>query len=390
MVAAANAANSLPGYGVDKKIPGQGDFSLTMLDWIKKQKERITSPRLDWVQIEVTSHCNAACIYCPHTVIKERRQNGHFPLTLFRDLLPSLGHTNMVFLQGWGEPLLHPDLFEMVRLCKNEQKIVGFTTNGLLLNKKNIHTIVDLQVDILGVSFAGTTSTTHNRIRKGTDFDTAVAALEYLQRIKTEKNITRPAVHLAYIMLASNVDELCRITDLAKRTGAEQVVASNLSLILKPELSQEALFNNPQRLNEYNRILAETKKKAAHSNILFAYRTPVLDETSQVCPENVCRACVINMAGEVGPCVFANPISSKSTGKLQDRQIVAIFKGRPIPLKTFSFGNINDNGLSRIWHSKKYRAFRKVYEPGTNPAAEEVPLEMPSSCKTCYKRLLSS
>jgi len=361
-----------------------------MFTWLRKHNERITSPVLDWVQIEVTTHCNAACIYCPHTLAGKRWQSGHFPLPLFHDLLPSLSHTYLVFLQGWGEPLLHPNLFEMVRLCKKQNKMVGFTTNGLLLNKENIHTIIDLQLDILGVSFAGTIPSTHNRIRKGTDFDTVVAALEYLRRIKAEKKTTKPAVHLAYLMLASNFDELSRITRLAKNVGAEQVVASNLTLIQEPQLSQEALFNNPLRHNEYSRTLTRIKKEAADNNILFAYRGPALDETSCVCPENVCRACVINMAGEVGPCVFTNPILSGSPGKTADKQMVAIFNDQPIPFETFSFGNIKDSGLSQIWQNKKYREFRKLFNPETRLAAKEILAGMPSSCITCYKRLLSS
>ncbi len=361
-----------------------------MFTWFKKQKEQILSPILDWVQIEVTTHCNAACIYCPHTLAKEKWHNGHFPLRLFHDLLPSLSHTNLVFLQGWGEPLLHPDFFEMVRLCKKQQKMVGFTTNGLLLNKEVIHTIVDLQVDILGVSFAGTTSSTHNRIRKGTDFDTVVAALEYLQRIKAERNITKPAVHLAYIMLASNFDELSRITRLAKKVGAGQVVASNLTLIQDQQLSQEALFNNPQRLNKYRRTLARIKKETADNDILFVYHDPVLNEASCVCPENVCRVCVINVSGEVGPCVFTNPVLSGSFDNAADKGVSSIFKNELIPLETFSFGNIKNTCLAKIWQSEKYREFRFLFDHENGLSPREMLAEIPPSCKTCYKRLVSS
>jgi MoaA/NifB/PqqE/SkfB family radical SAM enzyme len=278
----------------------------------------------------------------------------------------------------------------MVGLCKNHGKKVGFTTNGMLLNKKNIHAIVNLQVDVLGVSFAGTTPSTHNRIRKGTDFDTVVAALEYLRRFKMERKTTKPAVHLAYIMLFSNFDELSRVTSLAKKVGAEQVVASNLTLIQEPQLFQEALFNNRQRLNEYRRTLAKIKQEAANSNILFAYRGPGLDEASYICPENVCRACVINVEGEVGPCVFTNPILSRSCGKTADNQMEIFFKGQPTPFETFSFGNIRNTCFTRIWKSQKYWEFRNIFDSETWLSPREILAEMPPSCQTCYKRLISS
>lgn len=359
-----------------------------MFTWLKKQKEQVLSPFLDWVQIEVTTHCNAACTYCPHTLAREGWPSAHFPLSLFYNLLHSLHHTNMLFLQGWGEPLLNPDLFEMVSLCKKQKKIVGFTSNGMLLNPETIHSIVDLQVDILAVSFAGTTPATHNRIRKGTDFDTVVAALEYLNHIKTERKTTKPAIHLAYIMLASNFDELDRITGLAEKVGAEQVVASNLTLICNQQLSGEALFNNARLLNGYSRSLARIKRKAADSNILFAYRGPGLKEISLSCPENVAQACVINAAGEVSPCVFTNPVLSRSDDS--DKQMLSIFQGRPIPLETFSFGNIKNDGLTGIWKKKRYREFREIFDPETILSPREIMAGMPPSCKTCYKRLVSS
>ncbi|MDQ7785248.1 MAG: hypothetical protein RDU20_20350, partial [Desulfomonilaceae bacterium] len=72
-------------------------------------------PRLDWIQVEVTSHCNAECVYCPHAVSKRSRHQTHMSMDTFEKLLPFFRRTAHVHLQGWGEPLLHPRFFEMVR-----------------------------------------------------------------------------------------------------------------------------------------------------------------------------------------------------------------------------------------------------------------------------------
>jgi len=64
-------------------------------------------PWLDWMQIEVTSRCNAACIYCPRTVYGPRWKNRDLSPDTFEKLLPVLSKTKMVHLQGWGEPLLY-------------------------------------------------------------------------------------------------------------------------------------------------------------------------------------------------------------------------------------------------------------------------------------------
>ena len=91
-------------------------------------------PRLDWIQVEVTSYCNAACVYCPHTVYQGHWASRHLPLTTFAKLLPALARARLVYLQGWGEPLLHPDFFNMVALAKQAGCRVGTTTNGMLLD----------------------------------------------------------------------------------------------------------------------------------------------------------------------------------------------------------------------------------------------------------------
>jgi molybdenum cofactor biosynthesis enzyme MoaA len=55
-------------------------------------------PRLDWLQVEISSFCNAACCYCPRTLFRERWQDRLFELDRFRRLLPVCKKTKLVFL----------------------------------------------------------------------------------------------------------------------------------------------------------------------------------------------------------------------------------------------------------------------------------------------------
>jgi len=351
-----------------------------MLDWAKRQLDRIGSPTLDWIQIEVTTHCNGSCTYCPHTLMRNRWVNKHMPLELFHELVPFLGHTDLVYLQGWGEPLLNEDLFEMVRICKDQGKRVGFTTNGMLLTESMIRTLIDSRLDMIGFSLAGTTAKTHNRIRKGTDFNEVISRLELLRRIRVEKEASDPAVHLAYLLVRSNFEEVKDIVPLAERAGAKQIVASNLTLILDPGLSSEAIFNDTERRDHYYSTLEEIAARAARKNILFDYPGPGLDEASLCCRENVHRSCVINVEGEVVPCVFTNPLLSSHH----------IFKDQSLPLRAMSFGNIRNENLSRIWRKKEYAGFRALFDPMMARQPDEIRSRMPACCMECYKRLEAS
>ena len=358
-----------------------------MFEWVERQLDKIGSPTLDWVQVEVTTCCNAFCIYCPHTVMRKLWANRHMPIKLFHELIPFLGHTDLVYLQGWGEPLLHKDFFEMVRICKDRGKRVGFTTNGMLLTEDTIRTLVDSQLDIMGISLAGTTAATHNQIRKGTDFNKLIFHLEQLCKIQAEKKTEVPAVHLAYLMLRSNFDELREILPLAKRVGAKQIVASNQTLIVDPKLSEEAIFNDTESTDYYRNTLSEIRDRAARENIIFDCHGLGLDDASVCCRENVHRACVINVEGETVPCVFTNPVLCGKRDLGDGKPSCYTFKDQSLPLTGMSFGNIRNESLTRIWNKKEYARFRNLFDPETDRKPGQTRSEMPECCVQCYKRL---
>ena len=358
-----------------------------MFEWVKRQLDKIGSPTLDWIQVEVTTHCNASCIYCPHTVMRNRWANRHMPIEVFYEFIPFLRHTELVYLQGWGEPLLHKDFFEMVRICKDRGKRVGFTTNGMLLTEDTIRTLVDLELDIMGISLAGTTARTHNQIRKGTDFNKLISHLERLCKIQAEKKTEVPAVHLAYLMLKSNFHEIKEILPLAKRVGAKQIVASNQTLIVDQKLSAEAIFNDTESTDYYRNTLDEIRDRAARKNIIFDYHGPSLDDASFCCRENVHRACVINVEGEVVPCVFTNPVLCESRELGNAKPPCYIFNEQSLPLRGMSFGSIRNESLTRIWNKKEYARFRELFDPETRRKPGQTRSEMPQSCVKCYKRL---
>ncbi len=300
------------------------------------------------------------------------------PLDLFQKLIPFIHYTGLIHLQGWGEPLLNPDIYEMIRISKEKTKCVGLTTNGTLLNEDTIRRLLDNNVDIVGISLAGATASSHNSLRPGSDFDMILSNLRLLSRIKEKQNSRAPAIHLAYIMLKSNIHELEQIVQIAQSVGVAQIVASNLSLIVEPKLYGEALFNNTDTTDRYYELLEKTKEYACRNDIVFSYGRADLNRHSMWCSENVGRACVVNVDGEVSPCVFTNPILKT------DRW----FDNRLLPLKNASFGNIREETLSEIWHKKEYVKFRNFFNTAAPNISEKLLSSVPEPCIHCYKRLL--
>jgi MoaA/NifB/PqqE/SkfB family radical SAM enzyme len=112
-------------------------------------------PQLDWIQVEISSYCNASCIYCPHFAYRKNWQNRYRPIEAFRNLIPAFRKTELVYLQGWGEPFTHPQFFEMLQIAKAAGCRVGTTTNGILIGRETIEKMVSQGLDIIGFSLAG-------------------------------------------------------------------------------------------------------------------------------------------------------------------------------------------------------------------------------------------
>lgn len=80
--------------------------------------------------IEITNRCNLTCDFCPAT----SRPKFDMPPAAFAALLPQLiPFTRHLSLHVLGEPLLHPDLPQLLALCHTQGTQVNLTTNGTLL-----------------------------------------------------------------------------------------------------------------------------------------------------------------------------------------------------------------------------------------------------------------
>ena len=85
------------------------------------------------VYIEITNRCNLACDFCHGT----KRPLGTMPTEDFRRIAEKLrGETSYLYLHVLGEPLLHPQLKELLAIAGELGFRVCLVTNGTLLHKR--------------------------------------------------------------------------------------------------------------------------------------------------------------------------------------------------------------------------------------------------------------
>jgi len=325
------------------------------------------APAFDWLQVEVTSFCNAACVYCPHTVHRDKWLSRHLPVDTFQKLRPAFRKTKLVHLQGWGEPLLHPDFFTLVSLARQAGSRVGTTTNGTLVDAPLAARLAASGLDFVCFSLAGTTAEKNDAWRRGTSLAKTLEAIRLLQKAKEAARAARPAIHIAYLLLRSGIDELLRLPELLAGYGIDQVVITTLDCIPSPALKEESLFfpeeaAQKELLASLQKVTAEGLKKGLP--IYYQLNTP--GQKKQACSENVRRALFVSADGLVSPCVFTNLPVARAT--FFDRETVR-------PYRRLTFGDISTQNLFRLWRQKDYVSFRRSFNAG----------EPPAFCRECPK-----
>ena len=301
-------------------------------------------------------------------------QNRFLPVSAFRRLLPALAKTRLVHLQGWGEPFLHPNFFDLARMVKSAGCLAGATTNGVLLDQAALEKLVGLEFDLLAFSLAGT-GDDHDRFRPGAPLETVLKALAELKRIKKAAGSDRPAAHIAYLLTRSGLEGLPRLPELLKELGVAQIMVSTLDFPLTEDLAEEAVIPaNEMEFQNLTERLDTVAETAGRLGLGFHYRLQRPRQMRKRCPENIGRAMVIAADAKVAACVFDNLSLAESAppSSLWSPE-------GPMPYARRTWGVIEPDTLDEIWAGGAYRDFRKTLGQGRAPDA----------CRLCLKRYLT-
>ena len=182
------------------------------------------------LQVEVTAACNLRCRMC---LVRYRppldRVRHSFSFDDFRALVEDNPSLHRITLQGLGEPLLTPHLFEMVELAGARGIDVGFNTNGTLLTREKAERLVRAGLAWLHVSVDGATAGTYESIRDGARFLRVKRNLAGLVDVKRASGAERPEVQIVFVAMRANVAELPGVVRLASETGVGDVWVQHLS-----------------------------------------------------------------------------------------------------------------------------------------------------------------
>ncbi len=321
-------------------------------------------PWLDWIQVEVTSRCNASCSYCPRTVYRSKWENRDLPFEIFERLAPVFRTARMVHLQGWGEPLLHRQFFEMIACAKHAGCMVSTTTNGVLLDHQMIGRLIESGIDHVAFSLAGIGGK-NDAIRKGTDFGKILQTISGLNGEKKARRVEIPAVNVAYTLLLSRLRDVREIVPALRGRGIEQVIISTLDFVPSKDLQGETIVPADEKeYEELKSLLDKVVTEGEQEGLSIYYRLASPGKRSRVCTENIRRAFFVSADGAVSPCALTNiPVTGARCMRREHEQ----------EYHRLSFGTVANQPISAIWRSSRYTDFRKSFDSTLSQICENCP-----------------
>lgn len=287
-------------------------------------------------QIEITNLCNLKCKMCfRHFLDLDIK---HMDIALFKQIVDSLEGVEVITPSGYGEPLCHPDILEAIAYCKSKGHTARITSNGLLLKDDDaIRALVETGLD--AISFSVEDIKGENEI--GHPNHKALKNISRLVEVRDAMGASTPVVTLQTLMLKGKEQDVLDIIDWAVGNGIERVNVARFELNTLQDVErlsieeEKSLFRKFDALRKEHSIqidCLQDRMGGGVEGLLYKYFKPLLRMD-----DNCIRIrdfVHIGVNGEIRPCCALTEIP---------------------------MGKLPDDDLHTIWHSEKYRAFRKNY-----------------------------
>ena len=221
---------------------------------------------------QLTNRCGARCITCCEESGPDKAWRDELlrdeAVALARRIVES-GIPYVAF--GGGEPLGAPYCWELFELLAAGSVALKIETDGTRIDDAAAERLVRLGVQCVQVSVDGATAATHERVRPGSSFDAATAAIRRL----ASRGL---APQLVFVPTRWNLGEAVAVYDLAVELGCSAFVSGPLMRIGRAAADWDRIAC---REDEWQAVVAELRRHAQPQTALSIYPWDILTEMEQ-------------------------------------------------------------------------------------------------------------
>jgi len=142
---------------------------------------------------------------------------GYMELGLFEKIIRECREIGVegVAFHTVGEPFMHKELGEHLRIaCENNVR-VSLSTNGQILTPQHIESLIKFPPHLIRYSIDGATKDTYEKIRLGGKFERLMTNLEAMRHAIEKAGVDIP-VRICSVILEENIHELLLFFDVFK------------------------------------------------------------------------------------------------------------------------------------------------------------------------------
>jgi len=324
---------------------------------------RRTASQLAKLYVEPTTLCNLKCPICVRNAWDEPW--GLMSDDVFESVVDGLRAFSpppAMFFGGFGEPLFHPRIIEMVRQAKLLGAWVELITNGTRLTGDLPRELIAAGLDGLWVSIDGATPESYADVRLGAALSQVRQNVKQFADARVPAQRPTPELGIAFVAMKRNVADLPAVLRLGRRLGVSRFLVTNV-LPYADALQDEVLYHCALRDNfdlpsiwvprvSLSKIdVNDTTGAPLHwvmrgiANVIWAGNN--LGNANDRCPFVEGAAGAVSWDGGLSPCL---PLLHNHTSYLN---------GRERRSRRWVIGNVLESTLTDLWDAPTHRAFRQ-------------------------------
>ncbi len=298
-----------------------------------------------WADIDITRRCNLRCVGCLyHSPLVA---NPNQPNPEVRDISVDLARrvarelagmgTHTIIIQGAGEPLLHPRLFDIIATMKEAGLFCRLLTNGTLLDESVVEGFMAVGLDSLRVSIwtNAPEELQGNNLEEDTDnFNKIRRGLGLLNEAKAQRKVSFPEVELYQAVNRNNYQSVAGLVELAQEHNCSGVHFAHL-ITRRGQLDEYSLSPEQEEVCVQNLVKVRPSMEGrgiSHNidllNLRFKRGKRVWEQAACFTPWFRLR---VHVDGRVNICRGCDK----------------------------AFGHLDEQSLSEIWNGSLLGAFRR-------------------------------
>jgi MoaA/NifB/PqqE/SkfB family radical SAM enzyme len=366
------------GYSLTRHITPRRLLNFARVEWARFRGSDTVGGFPYVLKIESTNVCNQRCPFCldrdRSKIDEDGRGFGRMHLECFQKIIDVMAPSALrLNLYGSGEPVLFPEIYDMIRYAADRNIGVTISANLSAFKPENAERLVLSGLEHLIVSCHGASPETYDKYNIGGDFWRTIENMKSIVDAKRRLGRRRPFVDWQFLRFSHNQHEIPKARQMARDIGVNAIRFINPNI--PPEHKAEWRPRRDDEVTNANsgegRVNASpgVHMRAEDEAVARGEKVAVKAPRARVSPCSwLYRSIFFNWDGGVLPCCDGTTEPTHDLGHFTDKT-----------LPHFT-GQTRDE-FERFWNGETYRYLRRV----ANFKVPREEMDKRWTCSSCIK-----